>query len=267
VLSLCSLASGSSGNCYLLRAGEVSILVDCGISARRIVGHLRAFGVEPASLAAILLTHEHSDHVQSLGTLSRRYGLPVIANEATLAAAEMAVGPIHGRSLATGQELTLGDVSITSFAISHDAAAPVGYLITHLAGKICLATDLGVPSPAVAASLAQADLLVVEANHDRERLINGPYPMPLKARILGNNGHLSNLQAAQLLEQVATDEPKTVWLAHLSEVNNTPKLALRVVSNYLDLAGITSLKLEVALRDRPSAVWRSSTNACQIRMI
>lgn len=266
-LTLTSLASGSSGNAFLLRAGATCILIDAGLPASTIMRHLADQHLEPAQLAAVLLTHEHSDHVQAAGTLSRRLGLPVVANAATLDAAERQVGEMRRRQLPVGDCLDLGEIAVASFAVPHDAAAPVGYLISHCQGTICLATDLGAACADLRQPLAAADLIVIEANHDRERLIRGPYPPALKARILGEQGHLSNDEAAELLVPVLRDRPRCVWLAHLSAVNNGPTLARRTVAGRLAAAGVRQVRLEVLKRDRPSPTWSAADAGWQMPLL
>lgn len=265
-LSLKSLASGSSGNCYLLEGGETTVLIDCGLAARAVCRELRGRGIDPASLAAILLTHEHIDHLLGIGPLSRRYGVPVVANPATLDAAARVCGRIRRWPLATGETLTVGELEVTSFPVPHDAVEPVGYLVGHAGWRVCVLTDVGSPSAHLDEPLRAADLLVVEANHDCEWLTNGPYPLSLKSRILAPTGHLANSEAALLLARSERSAPRWVWLAHLSAVNNNPKLARRTVGSFLRREGMRGIQLDIALRDKPSVYWSLEEVGWQLPM-
>lgn len=259
-----SLATGSSGNVILVQAGETSLLVDCGLPTRQVEEYLRHRHIDPASLAGILLTHEHCDHIQSAGVMARRYNVPIVANRRTLDEGKDALGgEVPSIELATGSSHTLGEIEAASFLIPHDAAEPVGYLLSYKDWHVCIILDAGKPSYEMRPPLRQADLVIIEANHDRERLIAGPYTRFLKARILSEAGHLSNVEAAQLLAETANGKHKWAWLAHLSDVNNTPRLALRTVHHYLRHEGVTGIELAIAQRDRPSAHWDSNTAVWQ----
>jgi phosphoribosyl 1,2-cyclic phosphodiesterase len=259
-----SLATGSSGNVILVQAGETALLVDCGLPTRRVEGHLRQRNIDPSALAAILLTHEHSDHIQSAGVMARRYNIPIIANQRTLVEGRAALGgPTPSLEIATGNTRTVGELEVTSFPIPHDAAEPVGYLLGYKDWKVCIILDAGKPSYEMRAPLRDADLAIVEANHDRERLIAGPYTRILKARILSEAGHLSNVEAAQLLAETASSKRRWAWLAHLSDVNNTPLLAMRTVRHYLRHEGVSTLDLAIAKRDNPSVSWDSTSAVWQ----
>lgn len=258
-----SLATGSNGNVILVLAGETSVLVDCGLSTRSLERYLQQTGVDPASLSAILLTHEHTDHILSAGVMARRYGIPVVANRRTLEAAAGALGNVSAQDLATGSSRTFGQMEAASFPIPHDAAEPVGYLLSHGDWSVCVILDAGKPSYEMRRPLRQADLIVIEANHEREKVITGPYDRLLKARILSDVGHLSNVEAAQLLSESANGQHKWAWLAHLSEVNNTPRLAMRTVSHFLRHEGVKNIELSVSQRERPSVHWDSATAVWQ----
>lgn len=260
-LQVVSLASGSSGNCVLVEAGETRVLIDAGLSAKTILAELARLGVQPATLEAILLSHEHGDHVGSVKTLAKRCRLPVIGNEATLTAAN--VDRVRGEVLRTGGTIQVGRVSVSSFPLPHDSREAVGFFLEHDGWRVCLATDLGCVPGGLVDYLRAAHLLVLEANHDRRLLINGPYPSFLKARILSDVGHLANEDAAELVARAASGQPQWVWLAHLSEANNTPAIALKCVRSRLARDGIDSLQVAVALRDRRSVIWRSDQSWVQ----
>lgn len=231
------LASGSTGNAIFLEIGGAKILVDAGISARRIEKGLRAVGVEPAALDAILVTHEHSDHVSGLPVFTRKFKAPVYARRRTWDAFQPAhhVAADYRREL--GARLDIGGVRIEPFAISHDAAEPVGYSICYGDLKCVVATDMGCVSERVEQDIAFADVMVFESNHDVAMLRSGPYPEYLKKRILGTRGHLSNLETGRCLARMGKKSGMHVFLAHLSQHNNCPDLALSTVEKVLEQQG------------------------------
>ncbi len=256
-MRITALASGSSGNAYLVEVGSTRVLLDGGLVAPLLERYLRRQGVDPLTLSAVFVSHEHSDHLRGVGALARRFRVPVVASAGTLQAGAAALGELPETVvLAPGQECRAGALTVRTFPVSHDAREPVGFWVQAGDRHACICTDLGVPTPAPRAPLAAADLLVLEANHDLDRLWRGPYPPALKRRIAGPQGHLANNAAADLLVALAADgRPRTIWLAHLSETNNTPDLARAAVTTPLAQAGITHYTLAVAERDRPSLVW------------
>lgn len=266
-LSLKCLASGSSGNAFLLQGGPTSILIDCGLPARHIVTYLGQRNIDPRSLEAIFVTHEHTDHIKGLGTMSRRYGVPVICNEATLKAAQSVIGNIAGRPVPTGATTTVGKLDVTSFPVSHDAADPVGLYINYAGQAICFMTDLGLAASEIVEPFELADMVVLEANHDVNQLLNGPYPRFLKERVRGKRGHLSNAEAGELAVKAAGTKPKKIWLAHLSAVNNSPSLALNTVQNQIRAANIATVSVEVTRRDVPSLFWSAASSGWQPGLI
>jgi phosphoribosyl 1,2-cyclic phosphodiesterase len=224
-LRVCLLASGSKGNAIYIESRESRILIDAGLSARELSGRLQGIGVAGEDLHALLVSHEHADHCRGLGAVARRFRLPVFLHPETRRAL-----PAPGR-LDTVQEFEAGDVlhcrdlRIETFPITHDAAAPVGFIVETAEGKIGIATDLGIATRLVTQRLQHCRVLVLESNHDEAMLRDGPYPWPLKQRIRGNHGHLSNTEAASLLQDVLWEGLEAVFLAHLSETNNLPALA------------------------------------------
>ncbi|MFI5272130.1 MAG: MBL fold metallo-hydrolase [Ktedonobacterales bacterium] len=260
-----SLGSGSSGNALLVQTGQTAVLVDAGFGPRALVSRLRQAGVTAAQIAAIVLTHEHFDHACGAAAFAARHGIPLIADPRTLDAVRAqaclrsaAPAPHFERvELATGGSTTLHDLAIRSFPISHDAVAPCGYVLGTGAWRVCVVTDTGEAGAAMIEALTGAHLLVLEANHDQQRLINGPYPWPLKRRILGPTGHLSNEQAARALLGALDDGPRWVWLAHLSRTNNTPDLARSQVGEALRQAGLRHIPIQVAPPDVGPA-WDSA---------
>lgn len=247
ILSVCVLASGSKGNAIYISDGTCSILVDAGLSGKAIELRMHERGLDPSALTAVLVSHEHSDHIQGVGVLSRRYRLPVYIAKNTLKAAPQ-LGKLHEvNHFECGQGFSIGKLSIHPFSISHDAADPVGFTFQQNGTKIGIATDLGIATTMVKENLKSCSLLILEANHDPNMLINGPYPWPLKQRIKSRSGHLSNQDSKVLLSEIQHDRLKHVVLAHLSETNNTPETAYQTVSE-----GITRCRvhLSVALQDR-----------------
>lgn len=227
------LASGSTGNSVLLQLGGKNILIDAGISARRIEQGLTGVGVKPGELDCILITHEHIDHIKGLDVLVRRHGIPVYTRPGTWEG-------IPCRSKLPSQcccdiyeNIDIGSVRVETFPISHDANDPVGFCFFWQQTKWTLATDLGVITPEVKDALAHASLAILESNHDVDMLQSGPYPAFLKQRIKGSKGHLSNLDAARLLAYAGKHGRMEVFLAHLSQQNNTPSLAENTVSSFL----------------------------------
>lgn len=237
-LQVSVLASGSKGNATFVAMGGMKVLVDAGISATRIKKALAAENVDAADLDAVLLTHEHRDHVAGLATLAKWYHLSIYSRAKTLrslpAATQKAIadGLLHP---VTGAFRLCG-LSITPFSIPHDAADPVGYRIEgdH---TVAICTDLGFVTQTAQAAIDGTDVLVLEANHDPGVLKDGRYPWPLKRRILSNRGHLANADAAWAIARMQ-HRPKDVFLAHLSQENNTPDLAYETVSTILERQGI-----------------------------
>lgn len=264
-----ALASGSSGNAMLVRAGTSTLLLDAGLPARQLAGYLVQHGVRPGQLDAIFISHEHSDHISGAAALARLYQAPLIANRATLSSFKIGAR-VQTMVLPTGGTHRLGALQVTTFPIPHDAVEPVGFLLESEGWRMCMATDVGFDAPELEPHLATAELVVLEANHDVQTLRLGSYPWPLKNRILGNGGHLSNDQSARLLERAFARQPKKrrwLWLAHLSEDNNTPRKAREQVSLRLDLAGLLPTEqIQVAERYKPSADWHSDMLAHQLSL-
>ncbi|HLY30213.1 MAG TPA: MBL fold metallo-hydrolase, partial [Ktedonobacterales bacterium] len=265
------------------------ILVDAGFPQRTLANRLRQVGVEPAAISAIFLTHEHYDHACGAVAFARRFGAALIADPRTLAAvfaqaatsaassfrraaadvaeddmpADVASAPgdlkrVERVEMAVGGSWRLKGLEARSFAISHDAVAPCGYLLGTSAWKVCVVIDTGEITPPILEAMREGRLLVIEANHDRARLLSGPYPLHLKRRILGPTGHLSNEQTAQALANTLDDSPRWVWLAHLSRTNNTPDLARTQVCEALRALGLGAVAPQVA-PPGPGPAWDSAT--------
>lgn len=232
-LAVCVLASGSKGNAIYISDGSTSILIDAGLSGTEIRRRFKSRGLSPKDLDAILVTHEHSDHIQAVGVLSRQLKLPVYLSR-KIEKRISRNGPFYeARTFQCGSTFPINNLVVHPFAVSHDAADPVGFTIAQNGKRIGLATDLGVITPAVKENLKNCHLLILEANHDPDMLINGPYPWPLKQRIQSRSGHLSNLQSQKLLVALQHRRLKHVILAHLSEANNSPQKVLAQISKAL----------------------------------
>jgi phosphoribosyl 1,2-cyclic phosphodiesterase len=251
-MKFCSLRSGSSGNAIYINHKDVHILIDAGLSGRTIERALLNIGVNPKSLSAILITHEHKDHIKGAGVLSRRYNIPIYANKATWGAMEKDIKEISEKNklyFTTGEEFEIGEIKIVPFKKPHDAVEPVGFSFKCGDKKISIATDLGYMTRGVANHLIGSDVVLLESNHDIQMLINGSYPWPLKKRILSNLGHLSNDAAADTLMKLFKMKAIGIaFLGHLSQNNNRPELAFTTVTNILKKAGV-KFEVRLALRN------------------
>ncbi len=237
-----SFLSGSSGNCTYITDDNTHILVDCGATAKYISACLGRLGVEPTAIDAILVTHEHRDHVSGAGVFARKYSTPIIATDKTWSAMQAITGKIPESSMdncASHKEFKIGTIDIRPFAIPHDASEPVGYRLTDKDGAFTVATDLGHISDELIDDLSGSDSIIIEANHDLEMLRTGVYPYYLKRRILGEKGHLSNDACARLCAMLAQSGTKSFWLGHLSKENNTPTLAFETVREILKKEGFS----------------------------
>lgn len=251
-MRFCSLASGSTGNSYFVGDDDGGFLIDAGISVREIERQLaEGVGLVPNALRGILVTHEHIDHIKSVGALARRYHLPIYATEGTWLAMGDKIGVVAGEQRHILPEdihqLTLGRFEVEWFTTEHDAFQPVGYILRQNGQKISVATDTGVLKPAMLDKLYDSDILVIEANHDETMLRQGRYPAVLKRRILSERGHLSNHACGVGLCDMVGSHTKHVVLAHLSQENNSPELAHQTVKEMLLQGHLTgSLHLWVA---------------------
>jgi phosphoribosyl 1,2-cyclic phosphodiesterase len=264
------LASGSTGNALLVVAGESALLVDAGVGVRTLKREMERRGVSPSSLAGVLLTHEHTDHVRGAIPLARKYNVPLIGSSGTLEtlfAQENRDAPHH--VLSPGDETGLGPFGVRAVSITHDAADPTGFRVCFGDRSLAYATDTGTVTPEFRNACVGVSLLAIESNHDIHKLRFGPYPDSLKARILSRTGHLSNNAACDLI-LAHTDEhgPVCVWLSHLSEINNTPRMALNYWKKRYRAAGYKTAPaaVEVALRDIPSLVYRARSRSVQLAL-
>lgn len=267
------LGSGSAGNCAYLETSEARILVDAGFSTRQIRQRLAGIGKTPENLSAILLTHEHSDHISGLLGLADKLKIPVFCNRGTqdgtiwafkdkwskktnlaLETADTFRSKIDWRLFETGASFEIGDVGIETFSIPHDAQDPVGFMLHTSAGKIGFATDLGHVTKLVLERIRMAKVLVLESNHDVKMLQDCPRrSWALKQRILGRHGHLSNVTAAETAARIMSAGLKQLYLAHLSRECNKPELAQNIMAEQLFQIGATHVGLQVAMQDAPCA--------------
>jgi len=253
-MKICLLASGSKGNSILVESGKTRLLIDAGLSARELRKRLDSVGVEAESLDALLITHEHGDHVRGLGPLVRQLDLPVYL-QTDLARKLPDVGkPDCVQEFVDGEEFTIKDLTIRPFAITHDCLAPVGFTLDGELGKVGVATDLGIVTRLVTECLQGCRALVLETNHDEELLRDGPYPWKLKQRVRSNHGHLSNNAAGNLLQSLLWNGLETVFLGHLSETNNRPDLAVEVVREVLEKQNICEPQVLLGKQQLP-VLW------------
>lgn len=257
-MRFCPLFSGSSGNALYLESGDTRLLIDAGLPGRTIEQALCSIGVPPSTLTAILVTHEHRDHVCGVGVLSRRYDLPVYANANCYMAMRAIVGDIASRNtrvLQTDCDFYIGELSALPFSTPHDAIEPVGYRFSAQGIKLCVMTDIGYVSEALLQHAAASDLLLIEANHDEDMLIAGRYPWQLKQRILSRHGHLSNADCGAALCRLYPTGLRNVILGHLSGENNTEDIAKITVETVLRREQIYDMQLHMAHRDRPCGMF------------
>lgn len=233
-MRLCSIASGSSGNCVYVGSDTTHLLIDVGISGKRTEAGLKELGLKMKEIDGIFITHEHADHINGLGVVARKYGIPIYATKGTIEAIRQSssVGEIEEslfQTIKPDEKCIIKDLSLYPMHISHDAADPVAYRINHGTQKIGIITDLGCYTDYTVECLKDLDVLYLEANHDVHMLQVGPYPYYLKQRILGERGHLSNEAAGKLLSRLLHDKMQTIVLGHLSKENNLPELAYESV--------------------------------------
>ncbi|WAM32043.1 MBL fold metallo-hydrolase [Caldicellulosiruptor naganoensis] len=253
----CPLYSGSSGNVILISYKDTTILVDAGVSFRKLTCALNKIGFNK-KIDAILLSHDHSDHVKCAGVYFRKLNVPIITNYRTWEAIKNSIGKVDERNvhlIETGTSFSIGNIGIDTFSIPHDAKDPMGFCFYVGNKKISISTDLGHVNEKVAQKIDFSDIILLEANHDIEMLLTGPYPYYLKQRIKSDIGHLSNEQAAQMILKLNLERTKRIYLGHLSEENNHPDVALMTVKSILKEKGVFEsfdFSLDVAQRYQPS---------------
>ncbi len=246
-VQLTILGSGSAGNCAYLETPETRLLVDAGFSGRQIRQRLAALSRSPESVQGILITHEHSDHISGLVGLASKFKLPVYCNRLTHEAIQAQLGiQIDARIFVTGNSFTIGDVTVETFSIPHDAYDPVGYLLRTSAGNFGFLTDLGHATKLALERVRAANVLLLETNHDIKMLQEDPHrPWSLKQRILSRHGHLSNEAAADVAEEIMSADLKQLYLGHLSRECNRPDLASQVINDRLKRIGASHVRVEL----------------------
>lgn len=260
-LDICVLASGSSGNAIYVASNEKKLLIDAGLSGKEVNKRLKKINSGVDEIDAILLTHEHGDHIQGAGVISRRCNVPIYASQGTWQGAKDKLGKITpaNKNTINKEDLILGDLKITPFSISHDAKQPFGYSIYHQDCKLAIATDTGELTTEVKEAIQGAEFVVLESNHDLEMLKIGPYPWSLKKRVMSDEGHLSNDDAGAAVVDLVKNSTKKILLAHLSQDNNIPELAYLTIKNMLADAGMEiekDVQLDFACQDQVSKLYQ-----------
>lgn len=260
-MRLLSIASGSSGNCIYIGDDTTHILIDAGISGKRIEAGLNSAGISGKDLDAVFVTHEHADHIGGLGVLARKFDVPIYSTRGTIAGISMSksVGDIDGQLFQTirrNENISVGSLMIQAVPVSHDAAEPVCYKVSNGAASVAVATDMGYYTEEIVEQLKGLDAILLEANHDVNMVQVGPYPYYLKQRILGKKGHLSNESAGRLLSEIIHDNMKHIFLGHLSRENNLPQLAHEAVRLEITMGEnpyqASDFDIRVAQRNEPS---------------
>ena len=256
MLNFCSLYSGSSGNSFFIQTENTKILVDCGVSCKKVEEGLKSLDVDPSSIDAVLITHEHSDHVKGLGTFSKKFNVPIFANQETIDNMQAQTSKIAKNNINTfkvSDKFEVGDIEVHPFSISHDAANPCGFNIFKDNKKISIATDIGTMDNKTIKRLEDSIFILLESNYDPDILRYSPYPYLLKRRIAGPTGHLPNNKAGETISYLMKSGLQTAMLGHLSKENNFPELAYKTVTEELINSNqdLSKISLSVASRDLP----------------
>jgi len=251
------LGSGSKGNAVYVESGKTGLLIDAGFSGKELVKRLQMVNRDLASVKGICITHEHNDHIKGVGVISRRAALPVYGNEATLDVVQPQVGKLTDiHAIENGKPFVINGLEVRAFSLSHDCVDPVGYIISDGKSSLGYCTDTGKITHLMAQRLGVCDSLVLEFNHNLEMLKNGPYPLPLQQRVRSNKGHLSNEDAAAFLGHLTDGRLQAVFLAHLSEVNNTPVLAMAAANQVLAAHNNDELQLHMTHQHKPTEMYK-----------
>jgi phosphoribosyl 1,2-cyclic phosphodiesterase len=246
------LASGSSGNACYVESDKTRVLIDAGLSCKETVKRLETIGVDPEELDALILTHEHQDHIKGAGPIIRRFDIPLYLNPGTLKRGMKTLGKVKRPvPVNTGQTVAIKDLFIETFTKCHDAVDPMGIVFSSNGVRVGMVTDMGRSTGLVEDRLRGCQALIIEFNHDRDMLEEGPYPLDLKRRIQGQEGHLSNLQAGDLLRTLCHGDLRAVILAHLSRENNEARRAVEVAKKVLLEEGRHQTKIMVSYQDHP----------------
>jgi len=253
-VKICSLASGSKGNCLYLETGDTRVLIDVGMSLRETLLRMEGCGLDPAGVHAVLVSHEHIDHIRSAGSFARKFKIPVLTSHLVHCKAEKYLKKTMVTEFESGSAFSFRDVRIDPFPITHDACDPVGFLLESGEGRCGSATDLGVATRLVMEKLRGCRALNLEANHDVGMLMDGPYPWELKQRIKSRHGHLSNEESLQLLHELAHDRLEALVMAHLSEVNNHPDHVQCATQSFLRDQNVCAPRIVIGEQHRAGAV-------------
>ena len=260
-IKFCSLSSGSSGNCQYIETENSKILIDAGFSGKRVEGLLSSIGVNPSEIDGILVTHEHLDHSLGVGVLSRRYDIPIYANNNTWVGMSPIIKTINDKNIktfVTNGNFDIKELGIHPINVFHDALEPVGYILFNEHKKISIITDTGWVNDKIVDEIRESNLYYIESNHDVTMLIQGSYPHVLKQRIMSTHGHLSNVDAGSVLASVLSGTGEVVLLAHLSKDNNTPELAYKTVRESIVSQGLDvdhDIVLNMSFRDKATCVY------------
>ncbi len=263
MLKFISFGSGSSGNCYYLATATDGLIIDSGLGIRTLKKHFKDYGVALNSVHNILITHDHADHIKSVGYMSYEFDIPVYTTKKVHDGIKRnycvpkKIPSDYVKLIEKGETYQIGEFKVTPFEVPHDSADNVGYRIECEGIVFCIITDAGSITDDIKKKISEANYLVLEANHDEEMVENGPYPAYLKKRILSSSGHLSNKSCGQAIAENMSESLRYVWLCHLSEENNHPELARKTVESILRSYGIVigkDLQLEVLKRKLPSGI-------------
>ena len=250
MFKFCNLYSGSSGNCSFIETDKTKILVDCGVSFKKIKEGLESINQDIHDIDAVLITHEHSDHIKGLGVLSKNIDVPIYANKKTLDEIEKKYFISSTKPFVTDELFEINDLKILPFSIPHDAADPVGFTINHKNKKISLATDIGHVENKLYKNLNESSFVLLESNYEPDMLKSSSYPYSLKHRILGPEGHLSNEDASNVIKTLVNNGLNNIMLGHLSKENNFPELAYQTTVNELIECNVDIDKLQLSVADR-----------------
>jgi phosphoribosyl 1,2-cyclic phosphodiesterase len=244
-VKICSLASGSKGNCLYLETGETRVLIDAGLSLRETLLRMEAVGIDASGVHAVLVTHEHIDHIRSAGSFARKFNVPVFASHLVRAKSDKYFKKTVVNEFVAGSTLDFRDVRIDPVPITHDSCDPVGFVVESREGKAASVTDLGIVTRLVTDKLRGCRFLNLESNHDVDMLMNGPYPWELKQRIKSRHGHISNEESLELLHELAHEGLEALVMAHLSEVNNHPDHVQRTTRAFLNDQNICAPRIVI----------------------
>ena len=253
-MKICSLASGSKGNCLYLETGDTRVLIDAGLSLRETLLRMEERGIDASRIHAVLVTHEHIDHIRSAGSFSRKFNVPVFTSHKVHVKADKYFKKTQVMEFESGSAIDFRDIRIDPVPITHDSCDPVGFVIESREGRVASVTDFGIVTRLVTEKLRGCRFLNLESNHDVEMLMNGPYPWELKQRIKSRHGHISNEESLALLHELAHAGLEALVMAHLSEVNNHPEHVMRTTKTFLNDQNICAPRIVIGDQFHASAV-------------